>query len=199
MSRVYRIRRYGSRLSTAEGALIWAAAIGVVAILAPLNLDPSAPLVPRGDPTPRAIAGAPPIRVSSTAIVGYADVRDGDGLRLAGQTIRLQGADAFELHQTCSTGACGRDARDALRRLTASRAVTCEPVDTDRYGRTVAVCSVEGADLGAQLVRDGHALAYRRYSLAYVDEEAAARAARAGAWAGTFQNPADWRRANPRR
>ena len=48
------------------------------------------------------------------------------------------------------------------------------------------------------MVLQGHALAFRRYSTEYVDEEATARRNRAGAWAGTFENPADWRRANPR-
>lgn len=198
MSRAYRIRRYGARLSVLEGGMIFGALTAVIAILAPLGHQFAAPLTLQASQPP-SMADRSLNRFSSTAIVGYADVRDGDGLRIDGETIRLQGADAFELHQTCSTGACGLDARDALRNLTAGREVACEPVDTDRYGRTVAICSVNGEDLAARLVRDGHALAYRRYSLAYVDEEATARASRAGAWAGTFQNPADWRRENPRR
>jgi endonuclease YncB( thermonuclease family) len=37
-------------------------------------------------------------------------------------------------------------------------------------------------------------LAYRRFSLDYVDEEAEARAARRGIWAGGFVKPWEWRR-----
>ncbi len=38
------------------------------------------------------------------------------------------------------------------------------------------------------------ALAYRRYSLDYVDEEADAQAAWRGVWAGEFVKPWEWRR-----
>jgi hypothetical protein len=40
----------------------------------------------------------------------------------------------------------------------------------------------------------GLALAYRQFGDDYVDEEAQARAARRGVWAGTFTPPWDWRR-----
>ncbi len=48
--------------------------------------------------------------------------------------------------------------------------------------------------LGAWMVENGWALAYRRYSLDYVDEEANAQAARRGIWAGQFVRPWEWRR-----
>jgi endonuclease YncB( thermonuclease family) len=51
----------------------------------------------------------------------------------------------------------------------------------------VAVCRVGGRDIGAELVREGWALDYRRYSGgAYAADQAAARAERAGLWAGEF-------------
>ncbi len=37
-------------------------------------------------------------------------------------------------------------------------------------------------------------VAYRRYSLDYVDEEAEAQAARRGIWARQFVKPSGWRR-----
>lgn len=40
----------------------------------------------------------------------------------------------------------------------------------------------------------GYALAYRRYTLDYVDEEDAARDAGAGIWQGEFVAPWEWRR-----
>jgi endonuclease YncB( thermonuclease family) len=38
------------------------------------------------------------------------------------------------------------------------RPVTCTPVSLDRYGRTVATCSVGGVDFGEWLVHQGLAL-----------------------------------------
>ena len=67
--------------------------------------------------------------------------------------------------------------------------------DKDRYGRTVAVCSVKGAELNRWLVSQGHALAYRKYGGGvYAADEAAAKKARRGVWSGAFEAPWDWRR-----
>jgi hypothetical protein len=66
-------------------------------------------------------------------------------------------------------------------------------MDTDSYGRTVAVCRNGSVDLSAAMAAAGLALAYRRYSDDYVDEEARARRQRRGVWASTFTAPWDWR------
>jgi endonuclease YncB( thermonuclease family) len=50
--------------------------------------------------------------------------------------------------------------------------------------------------MARELVRAGLALAYRRYALDYVEEEEAAKAARAGIWVGDFTPPEEWRRRN---
>ena len=55
--------------------------------------------------------------------------------------------------------------------------MTCEDLGRDRYKRIIAKCTVAGEDMGAWMVSQGWALAYRRYSLDYVDEEADAQAA----------------------
>ncbi len=72
--------------------------------------------------------------------------------------------------------------------------VTCEDLGRDRYKRIIGRCTVAGVDLGEWMVLQGLALAYRRYSLDYVDEEANAQAARCGIWAGEFVKPWEWRR-----
>ncbi len=74
------------------------------------------------------------------------------------------------------------------------RPVTCEDLGRDRYDRIIARCTVVGEDMGEWMVSEGWALAYRRYSLDYVDEEADAQAARRGIWAGEFVKPWEWRR-----
>jgi hypothetical protein len=72
--------------------------------------------------------------------------------------------------------------------------VTCDPPDTDRYGRVVAVCRAETEDLNAWMVRLGDAIAYWRYAENYANSVFAAKTLRQGIWAGTFQEPSEWRR-----
>lgn len=132
-------------------------------------------------------------------VIGQASVIDGDTLEVHGQRIRLHGIDAPESRQTCGDAQgkpyrCGAVAANALSELIARRPVTCLPRDTDRYGRTIAQCSVAGTDLNGWLVGRGHALAYRQYSQAYIAAESRARAARAGIHAGSFEAPWDFRR-----
>lgn len=132
------------------------------------------------------------------AIAGPATVIDGDTLDVAGVRIRLWGIDAPESRQVCTVAGqdypCGGRATQHLRALVGERPVACEPRATDRYGRTVALCRVEGRDLGAAMVRDGWAVAFERYSMDYVLQEQEARAAKRGLWEGTFTPPEVWRR-----
>jgi endonuclease YncB( thermonuclease family) len=46
--------------------------------------------------------------------------------------------------------------------LAAGRTMECRQTDTDRYGRVVAVCAVEGVNLSCEQLRSGHAI--RRYA-----------------------------------
>ncbi len=111
-------------------------------------------------------------------MTGTASVIDGDTIEVHSQRIRLHGIDAA----------------NALADKIARRPVTCEDLGRDRYKRIIARCTVAGDDLGAWMVQQGLALAYRRYSVDYVDEEADAQAARRGIWAGEFVKPWKWRR-----
>jgi endonuclease YncB( thermonuclease family) len=134
------------------------------------------------------------------SIMGRASVIDGDTLEIHGQRIRLWGVDAPEGRQSCdaadgSAYACGRLAANGLDQHLQDKTVACFEEDTDRYGRMVARCEIDGEDVGAWLVRQGYAVRYVRYAgVAYVGEEAAAKRDGAGVWAGTFTSPEDWRR-----
>ena len=82
----------------------------------------------------------------------------------------------------------------ATRRLSKAigwNSATCEVRDKDRYGRLVAVCKVKEQDLNRQLVMEGLALAYRRYSRDYVEAEKEARKRNVGMWQKEFVKPWD--------
>ena len=130
---------------------------------------------------------------------GIPRVVDGDTLDFNGLRVRLHGIDAFEHDQVCSRSdgsgfACGAAARDSLTKAIGNSPVACVKRDVDHYGRMVAVCRVGDRDLGAKVVLDGAALAYRRYSGDYIDEENVANATRSGAWDGSFDPPWEHRR-----
>jgi endonuclease YncB( thermonuclease family) len=132
-------------------------------------------------------------RRETADITGRAQVIDGDSLVVAGVEIRLYGIDAPEYRQPCFRRGrpwrCGIDATRTLRAMIAGRPVACRSREEDRYGRTVATCSVDGRDLGAAMVAGGHAIAYG----AYQREERAARNAGHGIWSARFETPAAWR------
>ncbi|MFK8252039.1 thermonuclease family protein [Ancylobacter terrae] len=128
------------------------------------------------------------------ALTGEVRVADGDSLELGGERIRLEGIDAPELAQECGPPErrwpCGREARAALAALVKGAPVTCRPLDTDRYGRAVAVCRAGEVDIAERLVEQGFAIAT---SFSYAGAERGARAAKRGIWSGPFEIPADWR------
>src|SRR5207302_6763402 len=79
---------------------------------------------------------------------GQASVIDGDTLEIQGTRIRLWGIDAPESSQLCRGDdslqyRCGAKAANDLDAFIAARPVACVPTTLDRYGRTVASCSVD--------------------------------------------------------
>jgi endonuclease YncB( thermonuclease family) len=109
--------------------------------------------------------------------------------------IRLWGIDAPESAQLCRGDdslqyRCGAKAANELDAFIAARPVNCTPMDVDRYGRTVAACSVNGEDLGRWLVSHGHALDWPRYSKGKYDQaQREAEQAERGIWSGSFAAP----------
>lgn len=136
-----------------------------------------------------------------SSVTGVASVIDGDTLEIRGVRVRLYGVDAPESSQLCLNAQgkqyrCGAESANRLAAFLGQRTVTCVRRDTDRYGRMVGVCTVGTTDVNEWLVRNGLAVAYVEYSRDYVAAERAARAAKVGIWAGTFQMPWEYR-ANP--
>lgn len=131
-------------------------------------------------------------------VTGLARVIDGDTLEIAGEKIRLYGIDAPESKQTCEVAGvdwdCGHMATLNLASTTAGQDVTCKEKAKDRYGRTVAICYLGDEDLNARMVQEGWAVAYRKYSKAYVADETEARTTGAGIWKAQFVEPWEWRK-----
>lgn len=144
-----------------------------------------------------------PVGVVAATVVevsGIPRVVDADTLVIDGDRIRLHGIDAPEAKQQCikdnNEYACGEAATSWLRAYIGVASVTCVSSKKDRYKRLIAVCSVNGVDINAAIVEAGWAVAYRRYSKDYIDEEMQAEKAGAGIWAGTFELPWKWRKKN---
>ena len=145
-----------------------------------------------------ALAETPPFSLSGEITV--TKISDGDSLRSGKLKIRLHGIDAPELKQTCQgpdsdDWPCGEASRAALARMV-TRPLQCELRDVDRYGRLIMRCLAGETDIAEDLVSQGLAMAYRRYSTDYVAAEEAAEAAAHGMWQGRFEPPWEWRRKN---
>lgn len=137
--------------------------------------------------------------IALPAVAGPVRVIDGDTLDLDGERIRLWGIDAPEQHQTCTingaTAPIGTVAADRLRQLLAGTVPDCQPVDRDRYGRTVARCAIAGQDIGSLMVLSGLAWDYESFSGGfYAAEQRAAQRGRRGLWAGDCMPAWSWRR-----
>jgi endonuclease YncB( thermonuclease family) len=130
-------------------------------------------------------------------------VYDGDTLTAScpnGEVkVRIFGIDAPEMAQE----PWGDRSREAFRGLLPRRdPVRLRVMDQDRYGRVVAQVFVGERDVGLEMVRQGRAVMYEQYnhSPIYRQAQAEAKQARRGIWerSGGHQDPAAWRRLNPR-
>jgi len=111
-------------------------------------------------------------------------VVDGDTLEVLADgrpvRVRIFGIDTPERGQPWS-----RKAKEALARRVAGKEVRINEVDTDDYGRLVGEVYADDVCVGCELVREGHAWVYRRYTQDRVllALEAEAREHRRGLWA----------------
>jgi endonuclease YncB( thermonuclease family) len=86
-------------------------------------------------------------------------VRDGDTIVVSGQPIRLQGVSAPE-----SGTRHGQAATEFMVRLVKGKTVQCDDSGERSYDRIVAVCFLNGRDIGEAIISAGYALECRRYS-----------------------------------
>ena len=135
-------------------------------------------------------------------------VYDGDTLRAEkdGQELKIRfcGIDAPEKKQEL-----GIEARDYLRSLInlGNGELLLVPIETDRYGRTVAEVYVQDSkstavNLNMQMLRDGYAWLYAQYvdncpsKEQFAIAEELAREEKLGIWKGSSIPPWEYRKAN---
>lgn len=75
-----------------------------------------------------------------------------------------------------------------------NRIVQCEYMGEDVYGRLIGECALGKININMWLVENGWALAYRKYSKKYIENENSAKINRIGIWNGKFVEPWNWRR-----
>ncbi|MGH0031088.1 MAG: thermonuclease family protein [Myxococcota bacterium] len=148
---------------------------------------------------PAALLAGPALAAGERVIEGrVVRVIDGDDLEVRhdGRTtrVRLSGVDAPESGQPW-----GRRARQALSERTFGKPVRVIDVDARTYGRTVGEVYADDVCVGCELVREGHAWVYRRYTddPVLLRLEAEARENRRGLWGLPPSEripPWEWRR-----
>ena len=145
-------------------------------------------------------------------ISGIPKIVDGDTIHIKKNKFRLEGIDAPEMRQKCKKESlnvsfiigftfykdysCGRVSKEKLISKINGLVIKCIFTTKDRYKRYIATCYKEKTNLNQWMVRNGYAIAYRRYSKKYVPDEDFAKENKLGLWQGKFMNPEKWRKLN---
>lgn len=117
---------------------------------------------------------------------------------------RLLGVDAFERKQLCEkAGACwqcGKAAQDLAARILSEADAEIQLSARSSYGRPIATVTVNGHDLGETMIRAGLAIPQPQFlktdparAAQYAEAFSDVQRAKAGAFAGRWIEPAEWR------
>ena len=146
---------------------------------------------------------------SASEISGVAKIIDGDTISINNKKLRLEGIDAPEMRQTCKlqylkfsffafnkTYFCGVKSKEKLIKKINNESIACKITSKDRYKRYLATCYKKKTNINKWMVRNGHAVAYLRYSKEYLRDENYAKKKGLGIWRGSFIQPEKWRKLN---
>ena len=130
-------------------------------------------------------------------IYGNPRIIDGDSLEIKNEKIRFLGIDAFEKKQECirkdgTKYKCGEAAISNLLMIISGQPVRCVTKKKDYYKRWLATCYIGTLDINENMVLYGNAFSYM--SKKYKTAENEAKKVSAGAWAGEFIFPWEWRK-----
>ena len=145
-------------------------------------------------------------------IIGIPKIIDGDTIYINEYKIRLEGIDAPEMRQECKKErlkissivgftfyknySCGEVSKENLEVKIDGSKIKCISSTKDKYKRYLAKCFKGKINLNRWMVRNGHAVAYRKYSKLYVPDEDFAKEKKLGLWRGSFVKPEKWRKLN---
>ncbi|GGF11973.1 hypothetical protein GCM10011321_00120 [Youhaiella tibetensis] len=140
--------------------------------------------------------------LAADTVSGPAKMVDGDIIMVGKQRVILWAVDAPERSQFCLIGSkkwgCYEAATRALEDILKTGDATCTLTDNkpDPFGRRYGVCKIGDTDIGAELVKQGYALAFTQQGEDYVAQQQEAEAAKIGLWRDEvkFEKPWDWRR-----
>ena len=130
-------------------------------------------------------------------IYGNPRIIDGDSLEIKNEKIRFLGIDAFEKKQECfrkdgTKYKCGEAAISNLLMIISGQPVRCVTKKKDKYKRWLATCYIGKLNINENMVLYGNAFSYM--SKKYKTAENEAKKVSAGAWAGEFIFPWEWRK-----
>jgi len=91
---------------------------------------------------------------------------------------------------------CGKVSKEKLITKISESEIKCISTTKDRYKRYIATCFKGKTNLNQWMVRNGFAIAYRRYSKKYLSDEKFAKEKKLGLWQGKFMDPEKWRKLN---
>ena len=147
--------------------------------------------------------------IQASEIIGVPKVIDGDTIHIKSYKIRLEGIDAPEMRQKCKKSYlqiiflnfqkdyyCGQISKKKLIQKIGNEPVKCILSGKDRYKRYLGKCLKGKINLNRWMVRNGYAIAYRKYSKLYILDENYAREEKLGMWKGSFIKPEKWRKLN---
>ena len=147
--------------------------------------------------------------IQASEIEGFPKIVDGDTIHIESYKIRLEGIDAPEMKQKCKKPYlkimffnfqkdyyCGQISKKRLVQKIGNKPIKCILLGKDRYKRYLAKCLKGTIDLNRWMVRNGYAIAYRKYSKLYIPDENLAKDEKLGLWRGIFVDPEQWRRKN---
>lgn len=130
---------------------------------------------------------------------GRASVVQADQISIGGRRISLFGIDSPDPDQDRECTAkgvrygCASNAKRALETLVDLGPAACVDSGKKNYiGFAYMTCTVNGQDLGAELVRQGWALAFLPQSDRYKDLQAEAKAAKRGLWQDGIRFTVPW-------
>ena len=140
-------------------------------------------------------------KIAADEILGVPIITDGDSIKIDNKRIRFHGIDAPEKKQICNKNfkkySCGKKATSALKKKIDGKQVVCKVSNKlDRYKRYLGTCFVGEVNLNKWMVRNGYAVAYKRYSDDYIRDEEYAKKNKFGLWSGQFIHPEKWRKQN---